>query len=174
MIGRAAARSGAIARSSANPLRVADVANVGPVRPPLVYLGSIVLGLLLHYAWPLPLVGHPVAAPIGVGVVVLAVALFIAAVRTFRAAGTPVPGNRPTLAIVRAGPYRFSRNPIYLAFSVLQAGIALSVDSLWLLITLAPALALMSFLVIPREERYLEARFPDAYLPYKSSVRRWL
>jgi uncharacterized protein YjbI with pentapeptide repeats len=71
-------------------------ANLGPVRPPLVYLGSILLGLLLHFAWPLPLVRHPVSALIGAGVVLMAVGLFITAVRTFRAAGTPVPGNRPT------------------------------------------------------------------------------
>jgi len=152
-----------------------DAANLGLVRPPLVYLGSILLGVLLHFAWPLPLVRRPLVGwSTGAGVVLMAAALFIAAVRTFRRAGTPVPGNRPTTTIVRTGPYRFSRNPIYLAFSVLQVGIALWVDSLWILITLVPALALMSFLVIPREERYLEARFPSEYIPYKSSVRRWI
>jgi protein-S-isoprenylcysteine O-methyltransferase Ste14 len=117
-------------------------------------------------------VRQPVGAGIGAGVVLLAVGLFITAVRTFRAASTPVPGNRPTTTIVRTGPYRLSRNPIYLAFSALQVGIALCVGSLWLLITLVPAL--MSFWVIPREERYLEARFSSEYLSYKASVRRWL
>ena len=150
-----------------------DAANLGLVRPPLVYLGSILLGVVLHIAWPVPLVQHAVATPIGVGVVVAAIALFVAALRTFRAAGTPVPGNRPTTTIVRTGPYRFSRNPIYLAFSVFQLGIALWVGSLWLVVTLVPALALMSFVVIPREERYLAARFPSEYLAYKASVRRW-
>ena len=158
---------------SSNASPVPDVANLGLVRPPLVYLASILLGLLLHFVWPLPLLRHPVAAPIGAGAVLMAVGLFIAAVRTFRAAGTPVPGNQPTTTIVRTGPFRFSRNPIYLAFSALQVGIALWVGSPWLLITLVPALALMSFWVIPREERYLEARFPGEYLPYKSTVRRW-
>ena len=150
-----------------------DVANLGLVRPPLVYLATSLLGLLLHYAWPLPLISRSVGAPIGAGVVLVSVGLFIAAVRTFRVAGTPVPGNQPTTAIVRTGPYGFSRNPIYLAFSALQVGIALWVGSSWLLITLVPALALMSFWVIPREERYLEARFPREYLAYKSSIRRW-
>ena len=117
---------------------------------------------------------QPVGALIGAGVVLIAVGLFITAVRTFRIAGTPVPGNRPTTTIVRTGPYRFSRNPIYLAFSALQVGIALWMGSLWLLITLVPAFALMSLWVIPREERYLEARFSSEYLSYKSSVRRWL
>jgi protein-S-isoprenylcysteine O-methyltransferase Ste14 len=106
--------------------------------------------------------------------VLAAVALFVYSVRTFRRAGTPVPGNRPTTAIVRTGPYRYSRNPIYLAFSLLQIGIAFWLNSPWLLVTLVPAVALMSFVVIPREEQYLESRFPSDYLPYRDSVRRWL
>lgn len=151
-----------------------EVANLGRARPPLIYLGSILLGLLLHAAWPLPLARSAVIAPIGVAAVLLAVGLFVAAARAFRAAGTPLPGNRPTTRIVRTGPYRFSRNPVYLAFSVLQLGIALWAGSLWLLVTLVLALAVMSLLVIPREERYLEARFRGDYAPYKASVRRWL
>lgn len=106
--------------------------------------------------------------------VLIAVALFLSAVRTLRAAGTPVPGDRPTTTIVRTGPYRCSRNPVYLAFSLFHLGIACWVNSLWLLVTLVPAVALMSFVVIPREEHYLERRFPSEYLPYKAAVRRWL
>jgi protein-S-isoprenylcysteine O-methyltransferase Ste14 len=75
---------------------------------------------------------------------------------------------------VRSGPFRFSRNPIYLAFTLLQLGLAAWVNSLGLLLTLLPALALMMRVVIPREERYLEARFPTEYLAYKRAVRRWL
>ena len=153
---------------------VPDVANVGLARPPLIYLGSIVLGMVMHFVWPVPLVPPAFGTPVGVIVTPAAVALFIYAVRTMRAAGTPVPGNRPTTTIVRTGPYRFSRNPIYLAFSLLQLGLCFWVNSLGLLITLVPAVALMSIVVIPREERYLEARFPLEYLPYKASVRRWL
>lgn len=112
--------------------------------------------------------------PIGVMVVLAAGALFISAVRTLRKAGTPVPGNRPTTTIVPRGPYRFSRNPIYLAFTLFQVGLAAGVNSLGLLLALLPALALMALVVIPREERYLEARFPAEYPPYKRAVRRWL
>ena len=150
------------------------MANLGLVRPPLVYLGSIALGLVLHLIWPVRLVPPWVSTPVGAMVSLVAVALFISATRTFRAAGTPIPGNRPTTTIVRTGPYRFSRNPIYLAFSLLQLGLSLWVNGLALLITLIPAVALMSLVVIPREERYLEARFPSEYLPYQASVRRWL
>ena len=151
-----------------------EVANLGLARPPLVYASSIILGLVLHFAWPVRLAPPAPGTLIGCGAVVVAVAIFVLSVRTFRAAGTPVPGNQPTTTIVRAGPYRFSRNPIYLAFSLFQLGLALWVGSLWLIVTLLPAIALMSFVVIPREERYLEGRFPAEYLAYKGSVRRWL
>jgi protein-S-isoprenylcysteine O-methyltransferase Ste14 len=153
---------------------VAEVANRGITRPPLIYLGAIALGLSLHFTWPVRLVPRGVSGPLGGTAVLVAVALFLSAARTFRTAGTPVSGNRPTTTIVRTGPYRWSRNPIYLSFSLLQLGIAFCVNSLWLLVTLIPAVALMSFVVIPREEQYLETRFPSDYLPYKASVRRWL
>ena len=151
-----------------------EVANAGLVRPPFVYLGSIGLGLLVHWLWPLRLLPPSLGVPLGVVVVLAAGALFLCAVRTFRKAGTPVPGNRPTAAIVRRGPYRFSRNPVYLAFTLFQIGLAAWVNSLGLLLALLPALALMTRVVIPREERYLESRFPAEYLPYKRAVRRWL
>jgi protein-S-isoprenylcysteine O-methyltransferase Ste14 len=98
---------------------VPEVANLGIIRPPFVYLGAIALGLLLQFAWPVRLVSRAVSVPLGGTAVLVAVALFLYAVRTFRAAGTPVPGNRPTTTIVRTGPYRCSRNPIYLSFSLL-------------------------------------------------------
>jgi protein-S-isoprenylcysteine O-methyltransferase Ste14 len=162
-------------RANPDPARpVPEAANLGIARPPLVYLGSIALGVILHIVWPTSLLPRGVSPLLGALVVLLAIGLFLSAVRTFRAAGTPVPGNQPTTTIVRTGPYRFSRNPIYLAFSLLQLGIALWVNSLWLVVTLLPAVAVMSFVVIPREERYLAARFPSEYPRYKTSVRRWL
>jgi protein-S-isoprenylcysteine O-methyltransferase Ste14 len=148
-----------------------EVANLGLIRPPLVYLAAVGLGLALHWLWPQKIL--PAAVPAGVALLLAAVALFVASVRTFRKAGTPVPGNRPTTAIVRRGPYRFSRNPIYLAFTLFQLGLALALDSLGLLLALVPAHALMALVVIPREERYLETRFPAEYGAYKRDVRRW-
>jgi protein-S-isoprenylcysteine O-methyltransferase Ste14 len=153
---------------------VPEVANLGLARPPFVYLGAITLGLVLHLAWPARLVSASFSTPVGVMVTLLAVALFASAVRTLRAAGTPIPGNQPTTTIVHAGPYRVTRNPIYLAFSLFHLGLSFWVNSLSLLVTLIPAVALISLVVIPREERYLEARFPSAYMSYKASVRRWL
>jgi protein-S-isoprenylcysteine O-methyltransferase Ste14 len=151
-----------------------DVARLGLVRPPLVYLIALVIGVLVQLAAPLSFVPRTLAVPLGASLVVVAIALFSFSVAKFRAAGTPVPARKPTTAIVRTGPYRFSRNPIYLAFSVFQVGIAIWVNSLWLLATLAGALALIHYVVIPKEEQYLERRFGAEYLDYKASVRRWL
>jgi protein-S-isoprenylcysteine O-methyltransferase Ste14 len=155
-------------------MTAADVANAGRIRPPIVYLGSIGAGLLVHLFWPVALLPASAGVPIGATVVLVAGALFLAAVRTFRNAGTPVPGSLPTTTIVRNGPYGISRNPIYLAFTLLQVGIAAWVNSLGVLLMLLPALSLMGLVVIPREERYLEVRFPSEYPAYKRGVPRWL
>jgi protein-S-isoprenylcysteine O-methyltransferase Ste14 len=151
-----------------------EVANLGLARPPLVYGAAIVTGLLLELGRPLPFLPRTLAALLGGFLVMLAVAVFLYSIRKFQTAGTPVPGNKPTTAIVRTGPYRFSRNPIYLAFSIFQLGIASWVNSIWLIGTLIAAVAVMASIVIPREERYLERRFGADYLDYKRSVRRWL
>ena len=161
-------------QQSGAPSEARDVPTLGLVRPPFVYLLSLVVGLIIHLAMPLPFLPGTLAVPLGVLLVAVAIALFSWSVVKFRAAGTPVPARKPTTVIVRAGPYRFSRNPIYLAFSLFQLGIAIWVNSVWLLATLAGAVALMHCFVIPREEQYLEQKFGALYLDYKASVRRWL
>lgn len=161
-------------QSRALPSAAPDVANLGLVRPPLVYLASLVSGAVIQLATPFPFLPGTLAVPLGASLVVVAIALFACSVTTFRAAGTPVPARKPTTTIVGTGPYRFSRNPIYLAFSLLQLGISMWVNSVWLLATLAGAVALIHYVVIPKEEQYLERRFGAQYLAYKAAVRRWL
>src|SRR5215467_8157277 len=141
-----------------------DVANLGLVRPPLVYLISLAAGALIQIAAPLPFLPGALAVPLGAPLVILAIALFSYSVAKFRAAGTPVPARKPTTVIVRTGPYGFSRNPIYLAFSVFQLGIAIWVNSVWLLATLVGAVGLIHYVVIPRAEQYLERKFGAQYL----------
>ena len=151
-----------------------EVANFGFVRPPFVYLAAILSGVALDLARPLRWLPGGAGVWVGVPLVLLAMALFLASTRRFKTAGTPVPGNQPTTVIVQSGPYRFSRNPIYLAFSVLVLGIVCWLNSIWLLGTLLVAVSVMGFVVIPREERYLERRFGAEYLEYKAKVHRWL
>ncbi len=143
-------------------------------RPPLIYLGSILVGLALHWLQPVAVVPAVWAAPLGAPLILAAALVFLVSVRAFRGAGTPIQSVRPTTRIVRTGPYRFSRNPIYLAFTSLHLGVGLWVNSAWLLVTLLATLVLMSYGVIAREERYLERKFGDEYVRYKAAVRRWL
>jgi protein-S-isoprenylcysteine O-methyltransferase Ste14 len=150
-----------------------DVARFGALRPPRIYLTSIVVGVALHFATPMTFVPEGLAPAIGAPLVALAVALLVWSVAKFRAAGTPVPAREPTTAIVRTGPYRLSRNPIYVAYSLFHLGLAIWVNSAWLLATLAVAVWLIHHLVIPREEQYLAQKFGAEYLDYKAAVGRW-
>ena len=149
--------------------------NAGVVaRPPVVYLSSILIGVGLDALWPAEVVPDSQGTPLGLLLVLVALALFVVSVRELGRVGTQIPTNRPTTAIVTTGPYQFSRNPIYLALTVLQLGIGFWVNSAWVLGMLVPTLLVMSFGVIAREERYLERKFAEEYLQYNASVRRWL
>jgi protein-S-isoprenylcysteine O-methyltransferase Ste14 len=131
------------------------------------------LGIALHRAWPLPFRSSILwwLGPLFTGCAGL---LFLLSLREFRAAGTSVRGSKRTTAIVRTGPYRFSRNPIYVSFILLVLGLSVWLNNLWLLVTLVPAVGFIRAVVIPREERFLERNFHEQYASYKASVRRWL
>jgi protein-S-isoprenylcysteine O-methyltransferase Ste14 len=124
-------------------------AHPGILRPPFVYAGSILTGVVLSIVWPLSFVPRALGRPAGGVLALAAVVLFVAAIRQLRAAGTPVPGNRPTTVVVHTGPYRISRNPIYLAFSLLHLGVAAWVGSWWLLATLVASITLIAAVIIP-------------------------
>ena len=155
------------------PVGEPDTAGV-VARPPLVFLGSILAGLGLHRGWPislLPAGPHPAWGGVLIGG---ALVLFVLAVRELRRAGTAVQTSHPTMALVQRGPYRLSRNPIYLAFVLFQVGVAVLVNSAWVLGMAIPAVAVVRYGVIGREEAYLERKFGDTYRRYARSVRRWL
>jgi protein-S-isoprenylcysteine O-methyltransferase Ste14 len=145
----------------------------GLLRPPVVFLLAILVGIGLNYFRRLPFV-PPAFRIAGAALILCAVLLFVLSLREFRAARTSVRGTERTTTIVRTGPYRLSRNPIYLSFVQLVIGLAISLNDLWLLVTLVPAVAVIAVAVIPREERFLEKNFHDPYLNYKARVRRWL
>jgi protein-S-isoprenylcysteine O-methyltransferase Ste14 len=145
------------------------------VRPPIVWALAAVAGFALDWIYPLPFL--PAAMPSGGlgGVIFLAgFALLVWAAMTFRRAGTHVPTTQPTMTIVEEGPYRYSRNPIYIGMFLGLVGLAVGFDSLWLLIMLVPFYFVIRHGVVAREEAYLERKFGDVYRAYKSRVRRWL
>ena len=142
------------------------------LRPPIIFLCAILLGIALSRAWSLHFVS-PSVRLLGPLVTACAVVLFLLSYREFRRAGTSVQGSKRSTVIVRTGPYRFSRNPIYLAFILLVLGLSVWLNNLWLLVTLVPPVAIIALLVIPREERFLKRNFNDQYSSYKDQVRRW-
>ncbi len=152
--------------------------NAGVIAPPpLIYAGGLALGLLLQQVAPKKLlVRTPRVIALTLGSTCISVALTIGAlsVRQMRRANTNIPPTLPTIAIVTDGPFRFTRNPIYLSLTMLYMGIALLVNSLWLALLLPVILLLMTLGVIKREESYLERKFGPPYLVYKQRVRRWL
>lgn len=153
----------------------AAAGNAGVIaRPPLLYLGTLILGIGLDLLVPARLPGEELRWVLAAALGLAGLGLLFLCFRRFQAAGTNVPTWMPTTALVVAGPYRYSRNPIYLAVTAIYLALALVYGSWWPLVLLPPLLIVMRYGVIGREERYLEARFGDAYRAYRSSVRRWL
>jgi protein-S-isoprenylcysteine O-methyltransferase Ste14 len=142
--------------------------------PPLIYLGGIVVGTLLERLWRWRLPTEAWGTVVGALLLIAAVGLFQFAVASFKHAQTSPKPHKPTTAIVTSGPFRYTRNPIYVAFTLAQVGIALSSRSGWILALVVPVLALVRYGVVAREERYLERKFGDEYVSYRARVRRWL
>jgi protein-S-isoprenylcysteine O-methyltransferase Ste14 len=124
---------------------------------------------------PLALFPHSLLARlVGAGLVIVGLALSAAVVLHFRRAETPVTPLQETRRLVRSGPYRLSRNPDYLGQALVTGGLGLLLGSGWVLLMLVPALLLVRYRVITREERYLEEKFGEEYRRFRSHVRRWV
>jgi protein-S-isoprenylcysteine O-methyltransferase Ste14 len=147
------------------------------VYPPAIYLAALAAGFALQYVWPIPLVPSRLglAARIaGASLLVAGFALALWAIGIFQAAKTSPHPMRSTTALAFGGPYRFTRNPMYLSLAVMSVGASLVGNALWPLLFLPLALAVIRRAVIDKEERYLEGKFGDEYLAFKARVRRWL
>jgi len=144
------------------------------VRLPVLYAGTLLLGLGIHLLWPMHLASGLAIRVVGTVLVVMSGVLSRWASRTMRRAGTKVLPSQPTLSIVTSGPFRFSRNPLYVAGSFLYLGLTLVFNSGWPLGLFVPMFVILDWGIVRREERYLEKKFGDTYLAYKASVRRWL
>ena len=137
--------------------------------PPLIFFITFMIGYLCRNF--LPRAGSPL---IGTAIAVIGVIIGALAFAEFLRAKTHIDPRKPATALVTGGPYRFSRNPIYVATTLLYIGAALSFRIISALVLLPLALILLEFGVIRREERYLEQKFGDRYREYRSSVRRWI
>ncbi len=145
--------------------------------PPLYPLGALALSVLLEWVAPLDYLPPPLslAAVVVGGLLVLAwVAVGLGGALAFRNARTNIDPRKPALVLVEAGPYRFTRNPMYLGFLMLFAGIGVLASLDWSLPLLVPLwVALHRWVVLP-EEAYLGARFGAPYAAFRARTRRWL
>ncbi len=130
--------------------------------PPLIWLIGAVISALLHFfVIRLPIMSYSACLVCGIALVVLAPALALSAAE-------------PALTIVRGGPYRFTRNPMYLALCLLQVAFGFFLNDWITLLFVVPLALIMHYGVVLREERYLTAKFGEPYLELKRAVRRWL
>ncbi len=155
-----------------------DTGTAGVIaRPPLLFLAALLLGFVSDRVLPLP---FPVPGielvpwMIAGSLTLIGLALAAAGIRNFLRAGTPVPTNEPTRALVTTGIHGWARNPIYLGMFLLYGGIGLATRSAWTLLLALPLAITIRYGVVAREEAYLERRFGDTYRDYKARVRRWL
>jgi protein-S-isoprenylcysteine O-methyltransferase Ste14 len=157
-------------RAASNPVDHAGV----PVPPPLIYIVLFGVGLLLHWLVPfsfVPTIPARVVALIFLGCGVI---LVVWSGLLFRRANTSVVPVKPTTALVISGPYRLTRNPIYLAFLCIYIAAALGFGVIWALVLVPLVVLAVQRLAISKEERYLEQKFGDAYRQYRAHVRRWI
>lgn len=147
------------------------------IRPPLLFAAGFAAGAILELVLPLGpgLAGgglRPVL--IGIAILLIGVGLSGSAVARFRRAGTNIQTVEPALALVTDGPYRLSRNPIYIGLTIAYLGLSIAMTTLWALIVLPAVLQILHHRVVMREEVYLEEKFPRAYGAYTQRVPRWI
>ena len=144
--------------------------------PPLVFLICILAGVAVHYAvTPAPVPVERAISAIG-GVLILMMALgFVASARILfmRTGQNPAPW-KPTPELVLKGPYRFTRNPMYLGLTLFEVGLGLALNNLWISLFAAPALLAVHFIAVRPEETYLSKKFGESYKTYLAQVRRYL
>ena len=145
--------------------------------PPFLYAIAFAIGAALHRVVPgdtLPARWRGVVEPVALALVAVGLAVAFTAIGMFLRARTHIIPHLPATSLVVRGPYRLTRNPMYLSLAVAYAGMSLLINQLWPLALLPLALLVLHRAVIVREERYLAARFGDAYAEYRRRVPRWI
>lgn len=144
------------------------------VPPPFVYVAGYLVGLLLERWWPAPSLPRTASRVAALLCLLLWLITAVGALILFaRHRTSPLP-MRPSTTLVTGGPYRWSRNPMYLGLVFLYIAVALWFDHAWPLLLLPIVVVIVQTVIIVREERYLEQRFGEEYRVYRRRVRRWL
>jgi protein-S-isoprenylcysteine O-methyltransferase Ste14 len=142
--------------------------------PPAIFASCILLGAGFQYLRPVGL-GIPESIEIfGYLLVLFGITIAILVATSFRRAGTAIEPWKPTTSIVTTGFYAWSRNPIYAGFCLINIGIGIASNSIWIFVSFIPAAFLLYHVAIAKEEAYLAEKFGEEYLTYKNKVRRWV
>lgn len=143
--------------------------------PPFIYALFFLAGYGIHRLHPARLFpGEAWPDVAGLIVILAGATLAVTAALTFRRAGTHLNPAKPATTVVTRGPFRLTRNPMYLGMAGCYLGGVLMLDSLWPLVLFPVTMWVIRTYVIAREEAYLERKFGAVYLDYKKKVRRWL
>ncbi len=142
--------------------------------PPLVYLAGLAAGFIVGFWLPTRFLPQWIIWPFGGVLIVLGIALVASAMFNFKNHETTIRPDRAASTLVISGPYKFTRNPMYVGLAAVYLGIAIAGQSLWALIFLPVVVLIIQRGAIEKEEAFLERRFGAGYVRYKESVRRWL
>lgn len=144
------------------------------VRPPVLHLVALLIAVAIKRWRPHPIYLPELTSIVGLVFTAMAVILVGACLHAFNRRHTPVSTHRTPSALIEEGPYRYSRNPIYIALALLNLGFTFWTNNGWGLVLLLPVLIVIQKGVVEREEAYLTARFGEAYTAYTRRVRRWV
>lgn len=142
--------------------------------PPLLYLVALVAVMILDWLRPVAIMEHVVTVWVGGAAMLAGLAFNLWGVWSMRRARTPINPYQPVETVVRVGAFSVSRNPLYVGLDLLLLGFVLVLNTFWGTAVFVVLLAIMHYGVILPEERYLQAKFGDAYAHYRAAVRRYL
>ena len=142
--------------------------------PPLVYLGLGLIGVGIEYVIPLSIGIDSPANYLGVGVIIVSIVGLGLMAKLFKRYETEIEPWKTTSKIITTGPYKYSRNPVYIFACGVPIGLGIAFNTYWALFAFIPALIIVYYTAVKKEEKYLETKFGQEYLDYKAKVRRWL
>ena len=144
------------------------------VPPPIIFLGFGLFGVSIHYLKPLTIIGPSWLVYLGVLILIGSFLGFGYMVNFYKKNKTEIEPTKTTSKIIISGLYRYSRNPIYLILCAGPIGLGFIFMTYWAMFAFIPALIVIYYTAIKKEEQYLEKKFGQVYLDYKKKVRRWL
>jgi len=145
-----------------------------PFRPPIIALVLLVISIILHYNFPFRRIIYYPSNLWGITGIILGIWITSMGLRSFRKEKNPhMPGVKPR-KLVTSGPYRYTRNPMYLGLLIILLGIAILFGSVGAMLSPIAFFIIFNFIFIPIEEKLVESAFGEEYLDYKKRVRRWI